>query len=155
MWIRGDSLLAFPTIITLHTIGMGFLAGGSTAIDLRILGFAPGIPLKAMARLYPLLWLALALNVPTGILLVIGYPTKQLTNPIFYAKLSLLALAIWLLVRIGRDIMRSEDTASKSVSRHIRRLAAFSIAAWVLLIIAGRLLEYTQRWELLGVPAAH
>ena len=155
MWIRGDSLLAFPTIITLHTIGMGFLAGGSTAIDLRILGFAPGIPVKSMVRFYPLLWLALALNIPTGILLVIGYPTKQLTNPIFYVKLSLLALAIWLLVRIGTDMVRFEETASKSASRHVKRLAAFSIAAWVLLIIAGRLLEYTQKWELLGVPAAH
>ena len=50
MWIRGESMLAFPTIITLHTIGMGFLAGGSAAIDLRILGAASGIPLKAMAR---------------------------------------------------------------------------------------------------------
>jgi hypothetical protein len=155
MWIRGDSFLAFPTIITLHTIGMGFLAGGSTAIDLRILGLAPGIPLKPMGRFYPLLWLALAINVPTGILLVIGYPTKQLTNPIFYLKLSLLALAIWLLVRVGTEVVRPEAGANKSASRHARMLASFSIAAWVLLIIAGRLLEYTQRWELLGVPAAH
>ena len=41
MWVRGDSgggEFVFPIIVTLHTIGMGFLAGGSTAIDLRILG---------------------------------------------------------------------------------------------------------------------
>ena len=49
-WIRGsDSLFAFPAIITLHTIGMGLLAGG-TAIALRLLGFAPGMPLQPMAR---------------------------------------------------------------------------------------------------------
>jgi len=76
-WIRGDSMLAFPAIITLHTIGMGFLAGGSAAIDLRILGAAPKIPLAAMARFYPLLWMAIAVNITTGILLLIGYPTKR------------------------------------------------------------------------------
>jgi hypothetical protein len=34
-----------------------------------------------------------------------------------------------------------------------RWLAAASLAGWVSLIIAGRLLEYTHRWELLGIPA--
>jgi len=58
-WIRGsESIFAFPTIITFHAVGMGFLAGGSAAIDLRILGFAPGMSLKAMRRFLPLLWLA-------------------------------------------------------------------------------------------------
>jgi hypothetical protein len=41
-------MLAFPTIITLHTICMGFLAGASSAIDLRILGATPGIPLSSL-----------------------------------------------------------------------------------------------------------
>jgi hypothetical protein len=88
-WIRGsESLFAFPAIITLHTIGMGFLAGGSAAIDLRILGFAPQIPLRTMARFLPLLWLAFVVNAATGTLLLIAYPTKALTNPVFYVKLS-------------------------------------------------------------------
>ena len=116
-WIRGNSMLAFPTIITLHTIGMGFLAGTSTAIDLRILDFAPGVPLKVMRRLFPLMWLALAINVATGILLVIGYPTKQLTNPIFYTKLSLLVLALYLLTRIGAELCGCRTPISRRSAR--------------------------------------
>jgi hypothetical protein len=42
MWIRGNSMLAFPTIITLHTICMGLLARANAGIDVRILGMAPG-----------------------------------------------------------------------------------------------------------------
>src|SRR5205085_6268183 len=64
-WVRGESVgteFVFPIIVTLHTIGMGFLAGGSTAIGLRILGIASNIPLKPMARFVPLLWLAFAVN---------------------------------------------------------------------------------------------
>jgi len=65
--IRGsESLFGFPGIITLHAIGMAFLAGGSAAIDLRILGFAPGISLKSMGRFLPLLWLAFALSAISG-----------------------------------------------------------------------------------------
>lgn len=153
MWIRGDSMLAFPTIITLHTICMGFLAGTSSAIDLRILGVAPGIPLGALRRFYPLMWLALAINAVTGVLMVIGYPTKQLTNPLFYIKLSLVTLAVWLVYRIGVEILPVAQGGPKTVAVRARWLAAISLAAWVSLIIAGRLLEYTHKWELLGIPA--
>jgi len=151
-WIRGESMLAFPTIITVHTIGMGLLAGGSCAIDLRILGVAAGIPLDGMRRFYPLLWLAFAVNAVTGVLLVIGYPTKQLTNPLFYVKLSLVALALWLVYRIGVEVVHPA-ASSKPLSTRAKWLALASLAAWASLIVAGRLLEYTHKWELLGIRA--
>jgi hypothetical protein len=157
-WIRGsDSLFAFPAIITLHTIGMGFLAGGSAAIDLRILGFAPGLSLKAMGRLLPLLWLAFAVNAVSGVLLLIAYPTKALTNPVFYVKLCLIAFALWLVHHIGRTVLRAPDTGSNGLPAPLPNYAGLmamaSLAAWIALITAGRLLAYTHKWELLGVPA--
>ena len=80
-WIRGsESIFAFPTIITLHAIGMAFLAGGSAAIDLRILGLARGMSLAAMGRFLPVLWLGFAVNAVSGTLLLIAYPTKALTT---------------------------------------------------------------------------
>jgi hypothetical protein len=151
-WIRGDSMLAFPTIITLHTICMGFLAGASSAIDLRILGAAPGIPLASLRPFYPLMWLAFAVNAVTGVLMVIGYPTKQLTNPLFYIKLSLVALGVWLVYRIGHEVLHAES-GQKAITARAKWLAVASLAGWVSLIIAGRLLEYTHRWELIGIPA--
>jgi hypothetical protein len=153
-WIRGsDSLLAFPTIITLHTIGMGFLAGGSAAIDLRILGVAKGMPLNAMLRIMPLLRLAFGLNAVTGVLLLIGYPTKALTNPVFYAKLGLILLAVGLVSRIGRKVLRAPDAKYGVLTPTAKALALMSLVVWVALITAGRLLAYTNKWELLGVPA--
>jgi hypothetical protein len=152
-WIRGDSMLAFPTIITLHTICMGFLAGTSSAIDLRILGAAPGIPLGSLRPFYPLMWLAFAVNAVTGVLMVIGYPTKQLTNPLFYIKLSLVAIGIWLVYRIGREVLAAAESGQKAITARAKWMAVASLAGWVSLIIAGRLLEYTHRWELLGIPA--
>jgi hypothetical protein len=154
--IRGsESIFAFPAIITLHTIAMGFLAGGSVAIDLRIIGFAPSIPLKPMERFFPLLWLALALSVVTGILLVIAYPTKALTNPVFYLKLGLVVLALWLVHRIGATVLRAPDAGHKAVATRGRMLALASLATWMAVITAGRLLAYTNRWEMLGIKGIH
>jgi hypothetical protein len=147
--IRGsESLLAFPGIITLHALGLAFLAGGSAAIDLRVLGFASGIPLKAMGRLLPVVWLAFAANAVSGTLLLIAYPTKALTNPLFYLKLCLVALAMGLVWRIGSTVLRAPDGG-----RGPRLLALASLATWIALITAGRFLAYTHTWELLGVRA--
>ena len=156
MWVRGDSgggEFVFPVIVTLHTIGMGFLAGGSTAIDLRILGIASNIPLKPMARFVPLLWLAFAVNAVSGILLLVAYPTKALTNPVFYVKVCLIALAVFLLFRIAAVVLRAPDVDQKGVDAKAKLLAAASLASWVALITAGRLLAYTHKWEMLGVPS--
>jgi hypothetical protein len=150
-WIRGDSMLAFPTIITAHTICMGLLAGTSSAINLRILGVARSIPLDALRRFYPMMWLALAINAVTGVLMVVGYPTKQLTNPLFYIKLSLVGLGVWLVYRIGVEVL--SQSGRKDETGRAQWLAWASLATWVGLIIAGRLLEYTHKWELLGIPA--
>jgi hypothetical protein len=153
-WIRGsESLWAFPGIITLHAIGLGILAGGSAAIDLRVLGFAPGVPLGAMARFLPVLWGAFLINAVSGTLLLIAYPTKALTNPLFYVKLALVALALWLIYHIGATVLRAPEADRKPMASGARLLAVASIAAWLAVILAGRFLAYTHRWEMLGVPA--
>jgi len=102
-WIIGSpSMFAFPGILVLHAIGMGFAAGVSAALDLRILGVAARVPLSEMRRFLPFLWAGFWLNAVSGVLLLIGYPTKALTNPVFYLKLTLIAAAMVLLVRISR-----------------------------------------------------
>ena len=81
-WVVGSpSMFAFPGILVLHAIGMGFAVGVSVAIDLRILGVASRVPLAEMRRFLPVLWAGFWLNAASGVLLLIGYPTKALTNP--------------------------------------------------------------------------
>ena len=145
--------LAFHGIITLHVMGLGILAGGSSVIYLFILGFAPGVSLRAMGRFLPLLWLAFSANAVSGTLLLIAYPTKALTNPLFYVKLTLVALAIWLIYRIGVTVLRAPDADQKPVAPSAKVLALASLAAWLAVILAGRFLAYTHKWEMLGVPA--
>ena len=152
-WVRSDCLCAFPTIVTLHNLGMGFLAGGSVVIDLRLLGFAPRMPLKPLAQFVPVLWLAFTVIAVTGTLLLIAYPTKALTNPLFYIKLCLVALAVGLVYRIASHVLRASEVDRKPPASNAKVLAVASLATWAALIAAGRYLAYTHRWEMLGVPA--
>src|SRR5215510_15924828 len=141
------TVFVFPAILTLHTIGMGVLAGGSIAIDLRILGFAPKMELAPIGRFFPVLWLALVVNAVSGVLLLIAYPTKALTNPLFYFKVGLIALAAWLLHRTGTAILRAPEDEQDTLTARTKVLAVASLACWIALITAGRLLAYTRRWE--------
>ena len=150
-WIIGSpSMFAFPGILTLHAIGMGFAVGISTAIDLRILGVAPKVPLGELRRFLPILWAGFWLNAVSGVLLLIGYPTKALTNPVFYLKLTLIAVAMALLVRISRQVFYertgsggSSDPPTTAITSRLRNLAIASLVCWTGAITAGRLLAYT------------
>ena len=122
-------------------------------IDLRILGVAPHVPLKSMGRFLPVLWLAFSVNAACGTLLLIAYPTKALTNPVFYIKLCLIALAVIVVYRIGTVVLRAPDVDQKPVAAKARTLAVVSLMTWIGLITAGRLLAYTHKWELLGIRA--
>ena len=140
VWIRESlSLLALPGILTLHTLAMGFLAGTSLVIALRLLGVAPTIPIRALARFFPILWLAFWVNLATGVLLVIGYPTKAMTNRLFYVKLLLIILAVLLIPRLRTAVLVDDE----ATSRQTRLLAITSITLWAAAIVFGRLLPYT------------
>jgi hypothetical protein len=67
---------------------------------------------------------------------------------VFYLKLTLIAAAAWTMLRIGGALHR-DGTARPGP----RALALASLVLWAAVILAGRLLGYTHRWELLGVPA--
>ena len=106
VWVReSPSIFAFPMILAVHTIGLGLIAGINAALDLRVLGVAPRIPVVEFRRFLPVMWLGLWLNVASGIVLLIAYPTKALTNPVFYLKLTLIAAALAILKIVRRSVL--------------------------------------------------
>ena len=144
VWMRESvSIFAFPAILSLHTVGMGVLAGLNTAIALRILGAAPRVPMMEMRRLFPIIWFGFYLNAASGLALLIGYPTKALTNPVFYLKLAFIALGILLQMRIRRRVFGDPALDQSPVPRGGRALAMASLACWAGAIASGRLLAYT------------
>src|SRR5712691_5986798 len=145
-WMReSPSMFAFPAILSCHTVGMGLVAGINTALALRILGVAPRVPIEEFKRFMPVMWFGFWLNAISGVALLIAYPTKALTNPVFYLKLTLIAVAVWLVGPISRRVFpdASGRRAEAATPRSIKRLAVASMACWFGAITAGRLLAYT------------
>ena len=91
----------------------------------------------AMTRFMPVMWFGLWLNVVSGIVLLIAYPTKALTNPVFYLKLGLIAVGLTVL----RTLVR--HAGQPRLPRTTKMLAAVSLVTWAATIGAGRFLAYT------------
>ena len=143
-WVReSPSLLAYPTVLTLHTAGLGIVVGAAVVVDLRLLGYARGIRVSTLEPLFTFMAWAFALNAVTGVLLFIADATTKAKQPVFYVKLSLIFLALWCTFatrRIVRD--NSESTAAETVPAHGARLATASLLLWAGAIAAGRLMAY-------------
>src|SRR5437899_3240523 len=94
-WVReSSSLWAYPAILFMHTVGLGFLVGLNAAIDLRILGFARRLPLAPMESFYKIMWAAFWVNAISGTLLLMADATTKLTNRVFYIKMTFVFLAV-------------------------------------------------------------
>jgi len=136
-----ESGLAFFGSLTLHSLAMAFVVGINFALALRIVGFAPRIELPALCRFYSLHWYAALLILISGVALLLAYPAKALSNPVFYIKL--VALVMGLLIA-----RRFQNSFSGGVTAYIdnvsRSLAYTSLALWIIVVTAGRFLAYTH-----------
>jgi len=143
-WLsESPSLLGFPFLLILHTVGLAFLVGANVAIDARILGLARGVPLLSLQRVYRAMWAGFWVNAFSGVLLLIAFPTKALTNPLFYLKLGLIAAALTIGSAIRRRMMEGTVAAGAHAPGALKVLAVASLACWLTGITTGRLLAYT------------
>ena len=145
IWVReSSSLWAYPTILFMHTVGLGFLVGLNAAIDLRILGVARRMPLAPMEKFFRIMWAAFWVNAISGTMLLVADATTKLTNIVFYIKLGFIALAVVNMVLIRRRIFHDPalDVDTRPLNRFARTLAATSLFFWGGAITAGRLMAY-------------
>jgi hypothetical protein len=129
LWMREGAYAYFVALI-FHAWGMALLVGGALVLSLRWLGFARGAAVAGFRGFMPVLWLGAALAVPSGVLLLLAYPAKALTNPLFAVKLACLVAAALLmrhLARAGRE----------------QRLALLALLLWLGVVVTGKLLLHT------------
>ena len=142
VWVHeSPSIWAQPTVMTLHTMGMGVLVGASWVLDLRLLGIGPNVPLSAFRWVFRAVAVGLIVNVVTGVLLFAARATTWGTAFPFLVKMLLVIASAATLVPLRSYVLRS-DPEQREVSGSARLLAVASILAWAGAITAGRLLAY-------------
>jgi len=141
-WLLGSpSIWAYPTVLTLHTLGLGMLVGANWALDLRLLGVAPGIPLQAMEKLFRLMWIGFWINTVSGVMLFAGEATTKGTTWLFMVKLALVAVGVVIIVFTRRSVY-GRGVETPQVGGRARALAVASLVVWVAAIAAGRYMAY-------------
>ena len=139
-WLReSPSIWAYPAVLTLHTLGLGVLVGASAVLDLRLLGWARGIPLASLERLFPVMWAGFWVNAISGVALFVGDASTKGTTRIFASKLVIIVVAVLVVRALRRTVYGGASPVESSMGRV---LAASSLVLWFLAIVTGRYMAY-------------
>jgi hypothetical protein len=142
-WFLGsDSIWAYPTVLTLHAVGMAMLVGASVVIALRLLNVGAAIPPVRLLPLYRVIWIGFAINLASGLVLFVTEAADRAKDPVFYIKMASIGFALWVGILIRRH-MAGLPASAEPLAR-ARALAAASLSLWTLAIVAGRLMAYLK-----------
>ena len=141
----------WPVCEIFHFVGMSLLVGTVGLLDLRILGFARGIPVASLERLVPIGIAGFVINLATGFVFVagnpIGGPIVYLENLAFQIKIVLILIAganliAWYATGIAASASRSAPDAD--IVPAAKAVAAISLLMWLGVIVFGRLIMYND-----------
>lgn len=140
LWlVQSDTIWAYPTVLTLHTVGLALLVGANIAVDLRLLGFGRKIPLETFTIAFPVIWAGFWINTISGAMLFAADATTKGTTTIFQLKIGLIVLGIiniWLLKRAAFG------SSLPTITIPARLLAGTSLLIWMIAIALGRFMAY-------------
>ena len=141
IWLR-ESGAAFFSSVTLHSLSMALVVGINFAIAFRLIGIVPTFDLKPFLKFYRLHWVAVIVIFLSGLALLLAYPAKALTNPVFYLKFSLLTIGLIISAWLQNQIQTHKIP---DIAQHkFFWIAVASILIWIGTITAGRFLAYTN-----------
>lgn len=140
-----ESIWLYPAVETLHIAGFAGVVGGIAVWDLRLMGVARTIPLRALLRVtIPLALAAFAVAVPTGALLFVTEATAYAVNPMFPIKMGLIAAAGLnaLLFHTVTAPRIAAWNAAGALPWPARAHGAASLLCWAGALVCGRLIAY-------------
>jgi hypothetical protein len=126
-----------------HMLGFATLAGTVIAFDLRVLGVARHVSVRAFSRrLLPWTFAAVVVIVPTGSLLFLSKAGDLIASRLFVLKMALIAAAAInaMIFRTGPYQGVKDWDVGVAAPLAARASVALSIALWVAVIVCGKVL---------------
>jgi uncharacterized membrane protein len=132
----------WPTLETLHFVGLCMLFTVVLIVNLRLLGAIKIVPVSAVYQMLPIGMIGFAVNLVTGMLFFVGIPSQYNANPVFYWKIVFVLLG-GLNVMYFMLVDDAWRTASgRDVSAGPRIAAASAIFIWVAVLYCGHMLPF-------------
>jgi hypothetical protein len=139
-----NHVTVWPTLEIFHFVGLVMVVGAAGALDLRLLGFARQIPVRAVNELIPWAYVGLGINIVTGLLFVLATPTRFLYNPAFGFKLLFLVVAgvnvLAFTFVVGREALKVGPGEDAPLSAKV--IGGTSLVSWFAVMYFGRMLPY-------------
>jgi hypothetical protein len=127
---------------TFHFIGLCLMAGGLLIVDLRLLGFIRGVPMRTALAFLPFVIAGFLINLATGIEFFVTDPFMYWPNPAFRLKMLFILLAglnaLIFMVMAHRHALSLGDDESTGLVTKVT--AGVSLSLWLGVILLGRLL---------------
>jgi hypothetical protein len=124
----------------LHVLGATFVVGGIAVLDLKVLAEHGKHAWQVGRYAIPLATAGLLLQIPTGLLLLAVEARALGTNPAFYVKLAFIGLGI---VNVALFHARlGSALRAGALPREARAYALVSLLAWIVTLLAGRMIAY-------------
>ena len=140
-----ESAWVFPTLETLHFLGLILLIGSIYVVDLRLLGIGAVAPVSAVMRFVPVSLVGFAINLGTGTMFLFADPFRYYPNLSFRLKMLAIVLAglnaIWFKYALYPSIDAADQAFPLATARSI---ALISLVVWTSVIILGRMIPYLE-----------
>lgn len=141
------NFLVIPILQTIHIFAVAMLFSSIIMINMRVLMLAGRSRSlgQTLHRYAPWVWWCLLVLVITGVLLAIGEPPRDLTNPAFWTKM--VVVPITALITLGVQTSMTRNLAGwEAASAHrgigARVVSALFILLWCVIMMLGRWIAY-------------
>ncbi|HZI82173.1 MAG TPA: DUF6644 family protein [Vicinamibacterales bacterium] len=143
-----QSLYGFQIVVAVHLMGLGLSVGTVIWFDLRLLGkVLQTTPVSEVyRRLAPWMLAGFTMMFASGAVIFVGFATAAYANPYFRVKLAVIALAgvnaVLFHFFTQRRLAGWDAWAYPPAAARVA--GAVSIASWIVVVLAGRMMSYTM-----------
>lgn len=141
LWV-GESLWAYPFMLSLHVIGLAIVVGILSMLDFKLLGAFKGISTGSFLGLVRFAWIGFLINAVSGVMLFSSQATWFSTHTVFLTKLACIFVGA-ILTKVMQGKLVEAEAAGTADDVNMKGLAVFSLLLWLVAITAGRLTAYT------------
>ncbi|MDG2090145.1 MAG: hypothetical protein P8J61_03410 [Gammaproteobacteria bacterium] len=136
----------FVAAETAHFIGLSILFGSLLVIDLRVVGFARFINMKAAMKFIPIAMVGFAINLLSGITFIASNPERYGPNIAFQWKMGLVLIAglnaLWFYFGEHKELSQLAD--GEDADFRAKVIGGLSLIIWVVVIILGRFMPFVE-----------
>jgi len=137
------SMAGFPTLIALHSVGMGAAVGLSMAVTLKLYGALPDLGRYPVQRLLDVATWGFTLNLVTGLMLFIDRGPEYLASGIFLLKMLLVFIGAALTLVVRQRVRALASPSGTLVDDGVARVMSLvATIAWFGAVVTGRLIAY-------------